>query len=437
MNNGRVTRSRGLRLLAAGAAVLVVAVCVWVFAGDAYGAKREREAAHALEKTFGPRAALESKYASGETNAEARRVEELAKAVGYDLTPKPRGSRDANGGGEFSEKERAAIGDYVTAQLVRGDDSVSPPSPELAAILEKHRVPLTAFEEVLSSAPSPRWAFHPSASPENVPTPNLLGHMQMQRLLAADALAAAARGDSGAAGRVLEAAWRLTEGLAVRAETVSQLIAMASARLQAGVLRKVSASPEAWGPRLSAMGRRAPLVDALVLEHGDPRGFASRIRASVAGEEDGVANRFLDWLREPAARIWGAEYSESWGREIAKLRDAPAFEAPQEAPKNPRRPTEVILAIAIPNIRNSFDRADRLALDAELTGKILRMKEVRRTRGGWPQPSTEIAGSRFPGLSWNYAVDGGVMTIALARELPKPPSPFVLPTSFSSRTAAP
>ncbi len=353
------------------------------------------------------------------------------------MTPKPRGSRDASGGGEFSEKERAAIGDYVTAQLVRGDDSVSPPSPELAAILEKRRVPLTTFEETLSSAPSPRWAFHPGAWWENVSTPNLLGHMQMQRLLAADALASAARGDSGAAARVLEAAWRLTEGLAVRAETVSQLIAMASARIQTGVLRKVPASSEAWGPRLAAMGRRGPLVDALVLEHGDPRGFASRIRALLAREGDGGGNRFVSWLREPVERVWGAEYSEGWGREIAKLRDAPAFEAPRAAPENPRRPTEIILAIEIPNIRNAFERADRLALDAELTGKILRMKEVRRVRGGWPQPSTEIAASRFPGLSWNYAVDGGVMTIALAGELPKPPSPFVLPTSFSSRISAP
>ena len=143
MNNGRVTKSRGLLLLAGGAAVLVAVACAWVYGGNAYAARREREAAQALWKTFGPRAALESKYVSGETNAEARRAEALANAVGYDLSPKARGSRDVNGGGEFSEKERAAIGDYVTAQLVRGDDSVSPPSPELAAILKKRRVPLT------------------------------------------------------------------------------------------------------------------------------------------------------------------------------------------------------------------------------------------------------------------------------------------------------
>lgn len=436
MNNGRVTRSRGLRLLAAGFAAAAALAGAWIFFGNTYAARRERDAARALEKTFGPRAAMAARYAAAETNAEARRAEELGKAVGYDLTRKPRGPRDANSGGGFSEKERAAIGDYVTAQLVRPDDSVDAPSTEVAAILEEHRVPLTTFEETLSSGPSPRWASHPSASREDVSTPNLLGHMQMQRLLAADALAVAARGDSTAASRALEAAWKLNEALVVRPEIVSHLIAMAAARLQSGVLRKIPASPEVWGPRLAAMGSRAPLVDALVLEQGDPREFVSRIRSSSREADDGEP-RFVTWLREPAERIWGAEYSESWGREIAKLRDAPAFEPPKAGTESPRGTTEIILAIAIPNLRNSFERADRLALDAELTGKILRMKETRRLRGAWPQPSPEIASSRFPGLSWNYGVDGRSLTLSLARELPEAKMPFVLPTSFSSRAASP
>lgn len=437
MNNGRVTKLRGLRLLVRGAAPLVVLACVWVFGGGAYADRREREAARVLEKTFGPRSALEVKYASAETNAEARRADELAKVVGYDLTPKPRGSRVANGGSGFSEEERAAIGDYGTAQLVRPDDSVSPPSPELSAILEKHRVPLTTFEEILSSAPSPRWAFHPGASREDVSTPNLLGHMQTQRLLVADALAAAARGDFSASARTLEASSKLNDALLARPELVSQLIAMAVGRLQAGVLRKVPASSEVCAARLAAMGRRAPLVDALVLEHGSPIDFVGRTRASLEHSAEGGGNRFLGWLQEPTLRVWAAGYSVDWARAIAELRNAPAFEAPKKVAENPRGFSEIMLSIQMPNTRNSFERADRLALDAELTAKILRVKEARRTQGAWPPPSAEIAASRFPGLSWNYVVDRGVMTIALARELPKPPSPFVLPTSFSSRTSAP
>ena len=93
----------------------------------------------------------------------------------------------------------------------------------------------------------------------------------------------------------------------------------------------------------------------------------------------------------------------------------------------------------MPNIRNSFERADRLALDAELTGKILRMKEVRRARGAWPEPSAEIAASRFPGLSWNYRPAGNAATIALERDVtnPFPKNSLVLPLSFTATAPAP
>jgi hypothetical protein len=436
VNNGRVTTSRALRLVAAGAAALVVGVGAWVIGGNAYAARREREAVQAVERTFGPRAAMAARYAAAETNAEAREAERLARAVGYDLSLRARGSWSGSAAG-FSEKVRASIGDYVTAQLVRPDEAVSPPPPEAAATLETHRAALTTFEEFLASVPRLRWSCEPKPSADEDRVPNLLGHMQTQRLLAADALASAARGDFAAAAKTLEASWKLNDALLVRPELVSQLIAMAVGRLQTGVLRKVPASSEAWGPRLAAMGRRDRLIDALVLENGDPRDFVSRFRASLARGGDGGGNRLVSWLREPVERAWGAEYSEGWRREIAKLRDAPAFEAQKADIKSPRGTTEVILAIAIPNIRNSFERADRLALDAELTTKILRMKELRRAGGAWPPPSAEIAASRFPGLSWSYAPTNGGMTIALAGALPEPKIPFVLPTSFSTHVAAP
>jgi hypothetical protein len=432
-----VTPSRGLRLLGAVIAAGMLAAGAWIAGGNAYAAKREREAARMLEKTFGTRAALEGKYASTETNAEARRAEELAKGIGCELGPRPKGSPAANAGGGLSESERAAVGDYVAAQLVRPDDSVSAPPPDVAAILSRHRAALTAFEEFLVAASPLRWSCDPATSGRGDRVPSLAGHMRTQRLLAADALAAASRGDSAAAARTLEASWKLNDALLARPEFVSHLIGMASARLEAGVLRKVSASSEVWVPRLDAMGRRGPLVDALVLEHGDPRAFAGRIRSTLAREADGGGNRLVSWLREPSERLWSAEFSESWAVEIAKLRDAPTFEAGKPAGERPGGVTGFVVGLAMPNVRNTFERADRLALDAELTAKILTLQELRRARGTWPEASAEIADSRFPGLSWSYAVSGGAMTISLSRPLPEAKMPFVLPTTFSSRVQAP
>lgn len=428
-----MTRSRGLRLLAAGAAVLAAAGCAWVFGGNAYAAKREREAVRAKEKAFGPRAALEAKYASAEPNAEARRAEELAKSVGCDLTPKPRGSRRVNGGGEFSEKERAAIGDYVTAQLVRGDDSVSPPSPELAAILEKRRAPLTAFEEFLVSSPPPKWAFDVRADHDGRLEPNGLGHIRVQRLLVADALAASARVDSAGAARAIEASWKLNEGLVSRPEVVSQLIAVAVARYEVGTLRKVRASSDVWAPRLAAMGVRARLVDALVLDHPRSTDMAEHYRRLRPEGVGWWAHNVVSLLEEPRERLAEADYGTAWVRAIAGLRDEPAFRESSPNPKPGRNSSDVMLSVSIPNIRNSFERADRLALDAELTGKILRIQESRKALRVWPGPSPESSSSRFPGLSWNYRVEGDAITISLSREVPSPfpENSLVLPLSFS------
>jgi hypothetical protein len=149
------------------------------------------------------------------------------------------------------------------------------------------------------------------------------------------------------------------------------------------------------------------------------------------------AHNLVSLLEEPRDRLADADDDEAFRRALAGLRDEPAFREEEPERFTGKSATGVTISIVIPNLRNAFQRADRLALEAELTGKILRLKEVRRARGAWPRPSAEISSSRFPGLSWNYSVDGGAMTIALVGRLPKPPSPFVLPTSFSSRAPSP
>ncbi len=427
---------RPTRIAVASLAAVVALGGVWIVGGNAYATRREREAAQMLEKTFGPRAALVAKYAAAGTNAEARDAERLARAVGYDLSPRVRGSRSGSTAG-FSEKERAAISDYVTAKLVRPDESVGAPSPEVATLLGRHRAALTTFEELFASAPPPRWGWDSAVTAGERREPNLLGHIQLQRLLVADALASAASGKGAAASRALEASWKLNEGLASRPEAISQIMAIAVARYEAGALRKIDASAEDWTPRLAAMGARANLVDALVLDQPRSTDMAERY---LRLRPDGVgwwAHNFVSLLEEPRGRLGWADYSEAWARAIAGLRDEPAFRESAPDPKPGRSFSDIMLSISMPNIRNSFERADRLALDAELTGKILKVKQVRRAQGAWPQPSAEIAASHFPGLAWKYAVDGGAMTIALNRELPKPKAGLVLPTSFSSRAPSP
>ncbi len=92
------------------------------------------------------------------------------------------------------------------------------------------------------------------------------------------------------------------------------------------------------------------------------------------------------------------------------------------------------LALAIPNIRNAFRRADRLVVDAELTSKILEAKALRRKNGGrWPKAIPGIEVSKFPGAFWRYEVSPeGRMSIAFSRELQSATLPKILPLRFES-----
>ena len=220
------------------------------------------------------------------------------------------------------------------------------------------------------------------------------------------------------------------------------MIAMAVARLQVGALRRISASSGGLGSATRRDGAPCASRGRVRPRAGRPaRICRTGSRASLTREAGGGGNRVLEWLREPSARLWNAEYSQGWATEIAKLRDAPALRSSESGRRraDPGSPRSFSSPLAIPNIRNSFERADRLALDAELTGKILGLKKARHAHGAWPQPSPEIAASRFPGLSWNYRPAGNAATIALERDVtnPFPKNSLVLPLSFTATAPAP
>ena len=427
-----------MRLFRLAAAVFTAGVAlagVWIVGGNAVASQRERAVEKAYEGTFGPRAALEAKYAVAAPNADAKKAEELGRAVGYDLAP--RKGRITTSGLKIPESDRAAVSEYVAAQVSRTAAGVELPPPVVAAVLSSRRAALASLEDALVEGEAPRWACDPHVNHEERVLPNMVGHIQLQRLLVADALAASARGDAGAAARILEASWKMNEGLTSRPEIVAQLLAIAVARYEAGALRRINISAEHWALRLAAMGSRAHLVEAIVLDQPRPADMAARYRGLRPAGVGWWAYNLASLLEEPRERLANADYGEAWVRAIAGLRDEPAFGESAPDPKPGRSFSDIMLSISIPNIRNSFERADRLALDAELTGKILRLREVRRASGAWPAPSPDIASSRFPGLTWNYSADVGAMAIALNRDLPKPKAGLVLPTSFSSRVPAP
>jgi len=429
------------RVVIVSLAALLLLTALWVVGGNAWAARREEQCDRAWTATLGSLDDLKKKYPKRETNETAKKLEALSKDLGFDLAPAVRAAGSVSRRLTPAEEKRGqTINDYVSAQISRPDASIDVPPEELSRFFEQKKVALDAIESLLVAGPPPEWAFDVSVPESDRPIPNGLGQIRLQRTLMARTLAAARGGNNEAAARALEASWNLNESLRSRPEIIPALIGIAVARLEVGVLRKVNVEENLWRKRLPTLDGRTALLDAHVLGH---RPISASNWWRYVLEEYGKTS----WLRRawhvleaPAHRVAMAEYSELMREEFAQLRAAPLSDHFSEPP-NPdgRSAAHIMFAMSLPNNRNSFLRADRLVVDAELTSKILEAKQLRKENGGrWPAAVPGIEASRYPGASWRYEVspDGGRMSIAFSRELASPygeGGPLKpLPLSFSS-----
>lgn len=354
-----------------------LAACVWIMGGDAWAARREGRSEFAWNAAFGPLEDLKKKYPKLETNETAKRLEELAKALGFDLAPAVRTAGAAPRPRTPAEERRAqATGDFLSAQIGQSESSIEEPPEELTRFIEEKRVALDGIESLLVAGPPPMWSFDISLPERDAPSPNVLGLYQIQKILLARALSAARGGRGEAAARSIEASWNLNESLRGRPETVSLLIAVAVARLEVGVLRKVSVDERLFRQRLATLDPRRPLLDALVLD--------ARRNSSRNWWRDFFRNaahspwymRARDLFASPMERVWLVEYSNLMRSELLRLRGSPLSDSLAEPPAPERGSAAQIMAsISIPNIRDAFARADRLVVDAELTSKILEARQ--------------------------------------------------------------
>jgi len=283
----------------------------------------------------------------------------------------------------------------------------------------------------LVAGPAPRWAAD-YARLYNAPLPNLLGQVDLQRVLLADALARLHAGDPATALDDLEASWTLNATIRARPALIEQLVAVSVTRLQAGVLSSARRGAEIWQARFASFDARSTFVrsldyEALVLLHLD--------RAQVA---TGVGERLTNAFLRPYVRLCQAEVGSRWHESMRQHGDGIA--ACDRSPAG--GPTGLGLGFSwwnrlaprvVPNLTEALVRLARLEVDLELTERVL-VADRLRSRDGLLHSAGEVDASRAcPGDGWRSErnADGGT-TIAFTRELAWPPSVgAVLPTRFT------
>ena len=313
-----------------------------------------------------------------------------------------------------------SIFDYEESELRKVGLPISSPPPPVLAFLETHRSSVDRMIEFLVESEPPRWKMDEKAGLES-PVPNVSGLIRLQRVLAAEALLRAQRGDGAGAAKVMRASWNLSASFRDRPEVTAQLLAISLARMQAGLARRLPLLPaEEWKASFQEHDYRASLLHALTVQ-------ASRRLVHLSDDQSMVGRATRTDLMNMERRF------------LIACRDSPVSAASDDveraASKEPDRSSigEILGSIAIGGFGDSWNRVDRLVVDLELTTKALEARAQRSSLGHWPKEIPGLEKSRLSGAHWIYSVsDSGRMSITCSVKPEwRHPQGLVLPLEFS------
>jgi hypothetical protein len=406
------------------AAVVAVAVAFFVIAA-AIASYKTSGVRRQWEHTLGTRDEILDRYPTTEADSRALDLERLGAELGIDLAPRhheerahPSRERTA----EFSSV-KAELGNYFRIVIERPHRGGVAPPANVAAFLESHAEDLEAVRSHLIDRGVPIWETDLTRG-HAAPVPNLLGHIDLQKLLIADALAAVATGDRETALADLEAGWILMQALGGSPFLIAELIAMSGARLIVGTLRQVEDPPFLWHDRLTGHDFRQEVIQSLKYEGW----HWTRIGGPwTVGGVEWWGGKLLGSVAEPYVRFCLAHTSDDYRERVTNLEAIGAIcdhdLSARRADLDLSIPDWNLVGGMVPNFSGIHRRIAQLELDMELTVKLIELEQGRRANGGaWPDTPQGIADSRAcPGDRWIYQVSpDGEMTLAFSREISWP-----------------
>ena len=357
-----------------------------------YAAAREPAAEADWKREFGDPVRTLSFFPRHEDTDAAIKLVGLARSVGVDMT-RPTKARPRR---QDSATERAlsqALKEFGDRELMCSGGTVGAPPETVIAYLAAHDRDIGQVVAALVRNKPLAWKTDLSLGHE-APIPNLLGHIRLQRILVAEALVRAHRGEDEEAEEVLLASWSLNGSLRDRPDVLSQLIAISVARMQVGLGRRLFVNPAIWSGRYTEHDFRSSLLRAIEVESiVELRQFLADSRWARASRAD-----FLDARRALLLHFRNAFPASASGG---------ALTARSEPGMSPLTAGGIVAAMGEPNLRNAVERADRLAIDFELTEHILEVRLQTTRLGRLPREMPSFNTSRMPGAHWQYSVDGG------------------------------
>ncbi len=369
-------------------------------------------------ETIGTPDEVFERYPSRETNLEARELIDATVRFGVDSAP--RSEKDLPRPDRAMVKRfrqfKARSANWFKTQLSKTAGPPDPPPEFVAEFLAEFRQEIDRVQDVLLDDAKPAWLLDLSLLYHS-PNPNLLGHIDLNKLLLADSLAALGGGDTGRAERALESAWELGELLNDDPVMITQLVRLNMKRTQAAAVRHMPWLAR-WGPRLDGVALRESMERALF--------YVGWIWPQIdfgPSENSDIVQHISNAIMGPFMRLGSADASERWRRTILRLQETPSWCRPAFDRLG------ITLEIPLPwwnriggflmvDIEQTVARVAQTQLQFELTRKVLEMAATREQTGAWPVASEPWLQSRAcPTDRWVYSVEGPVASLRLEREV--------------------
>lgn len=361
-----------------------------------------------------------SQFPNSASNQSAIALKKLALPLGLDLAKMPNEEEAAIAESQKQafEEIREELNSYLDGAVARTSDRIEAPPEKLQRYLAANGTALEAIASHALKEDVPQWGTDITwiaAGDLSAPLPSFIGLVNLEKILALDALEKSRLGRNGEAIASFTAAWKIRQSLDGRPELIAQVLNAMVLRLQAGVMRQLDEVPAEWQQRLVERDVTKEIVKAIEGEFL----YAYRGTRELADSEELVGEEALmfespmgrTYLRRSAIDAYNTSNSLPELLETSNVcsfdQEAIASSLGQAAWWN------VLGQLAIPNFSPVWKRARRLQLELELTRKILEVKEMAAKEGKLPEslPNTESA--VCPGYEWVYEVSGDKSSLGL------------------------
>ena len=351
--------------------------------------RREPAALEAWRNEFGdPAATLAASPAHGD-NATAARLRALGPGAGVNF----------NGPAEPPPSTRA-IADYVSVEEMKTGGPSGAPPEAVRSYLDAHKPGLDTVVDLLTQAETPSW--RTSDLGFRHPDIPLLAIRELNGVLAAEALTDSSRGRDAEAERALLASWQLTASTRDCPSVLGQSLAEQSLTVQAIIARRLAIDAASWRVRLR-----------------EPDALASMMRTIVIHD-----SQMWSTVDSQTARAARADYLDLERAFWVKLRNLPVTAqlagsfSEADARRDGWSVGAVAAAIAQAEDERAWRSAESVALQIELSDRVLEARQLKAQLGRWPAAIPNIETSRIAGVHWNYGVGSdGLMSVGVSPTL--------------------